>query len=199
MYQITGKLQGTADLLFNRMTPKELLALQGGTGGGKIPDSVWREDAIQKCPVDENGKAHIPSWMFKQVVAAGARAGNLKEGRKNIAPYLIATVFVEGLIYITPATPDYIKEIPSQREIPFDYMHEHPGKRPPKTGGACMIYRPAFKTGWTASFTLNVLDPRRSPEQVRIALEEAGILVGIGSWRPEHGRFIVTDWSHTKG
>ncbi len=184
MYQIKGKIQGTADLLFNQMTLETQENLRTGKSGGKISDSQRMEEAKKQYPIDENGNAIVTSWMFKQVLASGAKAGKIQEGRKNIAQFIIATVFVDGYIHLTPKI--------------FDYIHEYPGKRPPKTGGACLIKRPAFKTGWIAEFTLNVLDDRRNPDQIRMALEEAGILVGMGSWRPEFGRFIVIEWEVLK-
>ena len=29
---------------------------------------------------------------------------------------------------------------------------------------------------------------------VRLALEQGGVLVGLGSWRPRYGRFRITTW-----
>jgi hypothetical protein len=181
MYQIKGRIEGVADLLFNQMTEEAEINIRGGTGGGKFTDAQRTDEAKKKYPVDDDNNAIISSWMFKRVLTDGAKAGNLKEGRKSLAPFLLATVFVDGFIRITPNI--------------YDYIHEAPGKRPPKTGGACIIKRPAFKAGWVANFTLNILDDRINANQIRIALEEAGLRVGIGSWRPEYGRFIVTDWN----
>lgn len=184
MYKIKGTLQGTSDLLFNKMTDDDIDKIINRTTGGNITDETYKKAAEGRIHIDENGNCIIGKWMFKVTLAGGARAGKVKEGRGNIAPTLIATVFVDGDIAITPQK--------------FDYIHAVPGKRPPKTGGACMIYRPAFRTGWTADFVLNVVDDRVSPDKIRLSLEEAGIRVGIGSWRPEFGRFIVTNWEVTK-
>jgi len=180
MYKIRGKLQGTADLLFNQFTPEATEQIRTRTSGGSFTDDQRTDEAIKKCPLDPDGNAIISSWMLKRVIADGAKAGNVKIGRKSLAPFLIATVFVDGFIHLTPNH--------------YDYIHEIPGKRPPKTGGACLIKRPAFKTGWIAAFDLMVMDDRINAEQIRTSLEEAGIYVGIGSWRPEYGRFILIDW-----
>ena len=180
MYKIRGKLQGTADLLFNLMTADTEKNLRSGATGGKFTDDQRTEEAKSKYPVDPDGNAIISNWMFKRVLADGAKAGKVNIGRKSLAPFLIATVFVEGYIHLTPNI--------------YDYIHEVPGKRPPKTGGACIIKRPAFRTGWIAEFTLNVLDDGINADQIRASLEAAGIYVGLGSWRPEYGRFIVTEW-----
>jgi len=183
MYKIKGAIKGTADILFNRMTEQTKDSLRTGRRGGKMTDDDRVEEAHLKYPKDENGKAYMDSWMFKKVLAAGAGAANLKEGRRSLGPFLLASVFVDGKIYMSPEEPSYI--------------HEVPGKRPPKTGGACMIKRPAFEN-WTASFVLNVLDDRRDAESIRVALEEAGTSIGAGSFRPEYGRFIVIEWEVIK-
>lgn len=184
MYKIKGTLQGTSDLLFNKMTDEDIDKLIQHSSGGNVSDETYRKNAEKRVHTGENENCIIGKWMFKQTLAGGARAGKVKEGRGNIASTLIATVFVDGDISLTPNH--------------YDYIHAHPGKRPPKTGGACMIYRPAFRTGWTADFVLNVVDDRVTPDKIRLSLEEAGIRVGIGSWRPEFGRFIITNWEVTK-
>jgi len=43
-----------------------------------------------------------------------------------------------------------------------------------------------WKCGWQKD--------RRDADAIRRGLEEAGLLVGLGSFRPENGRFIVTEW-----
>jgi hypothetical protein len=164
MYKIRGRLQGTADLLFNLMTAETEKNLRSGATGGKFTDDQRTEEAKSKYPVDPDGNAIISNWMFKRVLADGAKAGKVNIGRKSLAPFLIATVFVEGYIHLTPNIYDYI------------------------------IKRPAFRTGWKAEFTLNVLDDGINADQVRASLEAAGIYTGLGSWRPEYGRFIVTEW-----
>lgn len=184
MYKISGEITGVSDVLFNKMTPTTENSLRKGSSGGKFTDKQRLDETSQMYHVDSDGNAIIDSWMFKQVLAAGATKGNIKTGRKSLAPFLIATVFVEGNIYLNPNKPDYV--------------HERPGRRPPKTGAACLVKRPAFRAGWTASFTLNVTDDRIDSDSIRASLVEAGTLAGLGSWRPEYGRFIVTKWDIDK-
>jgi hypothetical protein len=181
MYQIKGKIQGTSDMLFNKMTAADEDNLRNGTSGGRFTDEERTAQAMEKYHTDDDGKAIINNWMFKQVLSNGSKIGNIKEKNKSMASLIIATVFVDGKIYLNPST--------------FDHIDVQWGRRPPRTGPACLIKRPLFKTGWTAEFMLNVLDDRRDANNIRRSLEEAGLLVGIGSHRPEYGRFIVTDWN----
>jgi len=184
MYQIKGTIVGVADILFNRMTEETENSLRTGKTGGKFTDEQRQVEAMGKYHKNADGKAVIPGWMFKKVLSEGASKGGLKEQKRSLAPYILATVFVNGDVVLKPSAPNYI--------------HETTGKRPPRTGGACLIKRPGFRAGWEAKFILNIIDDRRDADQIRRALEEAGILVGIGSWRPEYGRFIVKDWEVIK-
>jgi hypothetical protein len=50
--------------------------------------------------------------------------------------------------------------------------------------------RPIFRT-WAATVELNVEDTVVSPARVDEWLQVAGTVIGIGDWRPQHGRFAV--------
>lgn len=180
MYQVKGTLVGSCDLLFNRMTKRAIDSIDGGKSPGKITREQDIADCDERYYTDPDGRTIIHPWTFKVVVANGAKKGGIKEGRTSFAPYFMATVFVDGFIYIDPDKPTYI--------------HECIGRRPPKTGGACVIRRPAWPTGWTADFTLNVLDDHRNADNIKSSIDEAGLLVGIGSYLPEYGRFTLKNW-----
>ena len=52
--------------------------------------------------------------------------------------------------------------------------------------------RPAFEEGWEATVVLSVLTPQYiSPKQLQAALVNAGMLVGVGDFRPTYGRFSI--------
>jgi len=55
--------------------------------------------------------------------------------------------------------------------------------------------RPAFTKGWECEFTLTSLLPEYiTPEFLRVLVDEAGRIIGIGDFRPSHGRFVVSHW-----
>jgi hypothetical protein len=67
----------------------------------------------------------------------------------------------------------------------------------PSTGGRVMVHRPRLEE-WKLSFTLDV-DTNLFPESaVRTVVDDAGIRIGLLSFRPERkgyfGKFIVTKW-----
>ncbi len=61
-----------------------------------------------------------------------------------------------------------------------------------------LIKRPALDQGWMLTFKLNIVVPTLHPDAIRASVDTAGLMVGIGSWRPEYGRFVVRDWTVSK-
>lgn len=177
MYRITGKIQGVAPVLFSRFYNPESTEQPGG---GRFTIDERKAEALLRVHRRPDGEIVIPKNMFKNCLLEGVKKAGLKEGRGSLMPYIEATVFVEQDLPLGKTEPDSILETW--------------GRRPPKTGGACMVRYPAFETGWEAPFTLVVVDDRRNSQSIKRALDEGGLLVGIGSWRPEYGRFIVTEW-----
>ena len=58
-----------------------------------------------------------------------------------------------------------------------------------------IVRRPAMKAGWKIQATIAVLDDTLPVEALRNAIETAGLYVGVGSWRPEFGRFVLREWA----
>jgi hypothetical protein len=56
-----------------------------------------------------------------------------------------------------------------------------------------MRTRLRIPTGWTCTFDVEVISEGVSREQVRQAIEDAGLYEGVGDWRPRYGRFVVTE------
>ncbi len=184
MYRIEGTITGLAPILFNRMLEDELEPPSGkATSKGRVTLKARMKEAHARVHRNENG-IFLPGWNFKQCLLQGCKKSGLKVGRAGLASYLAACVFPDKELYFGKDKPDFI--------------HKHWGRRPPRTGGACIIRRPALNTGWELTFGLNVMDDRRTPGEIRRSLDEAGLLVGLGSWRPEYGRFLITEWKTTE-
>ena len=55
--------------------------------------------------------------------------------------------------------------------------------------------RPAFKKGWQVDFTLVSQVPEHiTPDFLRKLVDNAGMLIGLGDFRPTYGRFKVVNW-----
>ena len=183
MYYISGEIEGVADILFNKLSQEEQDRIDKGTTGGKKKLAEKIAEADGKLHRNGHGIC-MPVWNFKQCLLGGVMRAGLKFGKGSLYPYIAATVYpVEDLLF--------------HKEEP-DYIHEHWGRIPPKTGAVAIIRRPAIKAGWKLPFRLMVTDDRRDAEQIQTALVEAGLMVGLGSWRPHYGRFKVTKWEVEK-
>jgi hypothetical protein len=183
MYTIRGTIEVVAPILFSKWTEQASENIKTGATGGKFTDDQRMAEAMEKVYRNDSG-LFLPPWNFKKCLLEGTMKAGLKEGRASAAKFFEATIFVQGDLLFGVEEPDFI--------------HETPGRRPPKTGGACLIKRPALNAGWRLPFQLMIVDDRRSPEHIKRAVEEAGLLVGLGSWRPEYGRFVLTEWAVTK-
>lgn len=179
MYKIEGRIEFIAPVLFNNPT-SALAAADAGTGGGKKNKDQKVAEAKTRIHQAMDGSVCIPSDNFKKCLVDGANSLGLKDGRRALAPYLEATVFVEHDLSFGVAAADEI--------------HEHWGRIPPRKGALANIRRPMMKAGRTLDFTLVVFDDRRDEKQLRAALEHAGLYSGLGSWRPKYGRFVVKTW-----
>lgn len=180
MYKIQGKISGTAPLLFGKMSDDTVKTLSGEGGGGRRYTPAERlAEVAQRYYWDEEG-IYLPGWSFKKCLLDGTKKGGIKEGKASAASFFAATVFPDAKLRFNKKEPDGV--------------YEAQGKRPPRTGGAVIIRYPMMEADWEVSFTLTVVDDRRAEADIRRGLEEAGLLVGLGPWRPEFGRFIVSEW-----
>lgn len=174
MYRIKFKIRGIAPILFNAWTPEAKEKLDKGSTGGKMSVEERLDEARRKVYRNGSDELTLPAQNLESCLVAGARKGGLKRGRGSLAPYLEATVFCE------------------ERHLPFgtkepDGIHEVMGVR----GGSAVIIRRPIINEWTVNGTFLVADDRMDPAQIKSALEEAGLLVGLCDWRPKYGRFIV--------
>lgn len=179
-YRIRAEIEGVAPILFNRWTEEAQQGLRTNSTGGKFTDDQRQAEALTKVYRAADGQLVVPGWNLKRCILEGAKRAGLKEGRTSMVTFLAPTMFVEGDPSFGVSEPDYIDE--------------RAGRRPPRTGGAVLIKRPALKAGWHLPFVLSVVDDRRNPDAIRTAASEAGLMVGLGDFRPEYGRFLVTAW-----
>ena len=153
-------------------------------GKGKIAEEEREEIAKQNIYKNKEG-CFIPARHFKACLLQGCGMAGLKYGKKGLYPYLNGAVFIDPL------------EIPLHKDT-YDFIYKRMGRVPPKTGGLVPIYTACFNAGWSVSFNWVVMDDRLSAKQIKEAIEQGGLLVGIGNNRPEYGRFIIKEWEVNK-
>jgi len=64
-------------------------------------------------------------------------------------------------------------------------------KIPPKTGVLVWKTRSMMPTGWSLEFTVDFEERLIEQKTLIEAMNEAGVMCGIGGWRPKFGRFKV--------
>lgn len=173
MFTITGTIEGVAPLLFSRpfkvIEPKQ---------PGKMTDEDREQEPFKRLHLDAEKGVYIPRGALKGALLEGVKLAGIKDGKRSAFALMEATIFPQHDLYLGKQTYDGVLEIP--------------GRVPPRTGPLVLLRYPQFNEGWSCAFTLiQVQNNRGLAEQVRAGLESAGLLVGLGSWRPEYGRFIV--------
>lgn len=187
MYRITGTIKGVAPLLINTPIAEDFAGSNGAAtagSGSKLTPDEHRAKARKRLQRNAEGTLYMPGVNLYRCMIAGCNKLGLKDGRKAMWPFIEATVFVDH-------------ELPFGKEAE-DYLDERPGRIPPKTGAMVMIYRPAFREGWELPFGLTVTDDRRRPDDIRMSIENGGLMSGIGAGRPMFGRFVVSEWKPDK-
>ena len=183
MYRITGSIKFIADVLFNKPTKAVLATIDSGQRGKKLTVQQKLEEVPEK--LHYNGKSVVlPGDTFKESFIEGSKFAGLKIGKRSFYPILKACAFVEGDLPLGAKKPDYV--------------HEHQGRIPPRTGQLAIIRRPAFKAGRELPFSILVAEDIVESEQIKIAIQHGGTFVGVGSWRPKFGRYQLVDWKLEK-
>ena len=95
--------------------------------------------------------------------------------------YGLASVFRTGIACL----PD----VASLGRRTWDYLDR---RRVRIRGRSTIRIRPAIKAGWEAEFEVLVTDPYRIvPPLLQTIIEKAGLIAGLGDFRPTFGRFEV--------
>jgi hypothetical protein len=188
MYTITGKIQGVAPILFNA---PDLDMLKPSSGTRQKTEEQRDQESLKRAYIDETG-LFIPAWNFKKNILEGFKMLDLRvpgSKMKRLWKFVQPVIFIERPLYFGIEKPDFINGTP-----PTCFLHKVPGKN--ADGSATIIRRPAL-TEWELPFTIKVLDDLVRAEDMQAAIICSGERIGLGGWRPEYGRFIVTEWATT--
>ena len=178
------EITGIAPLMFNRPTADAVRGLEPGSKSKKREDAAGREaEAMERLFIGVDGLLGATARQIKRSMLDGASMGTIKIGRKSAIGYLKAAVMVSDGTFGVKA-PDRIVE---------DIV-----RIPPHTGGLILKAWPLLEPGWILRFRITLLQPSIVGASVaRAALDAAGLLSGLGTARPEYGRYTVTKWQRT--
>jgi hypothetical protein len=183
MYSVNAALIGLAPLLLNRFVDTAVLKTR--SSGGATSDEARIAAAKEKVYRNDAGVLVLPNWTVKKMLLDGAFKSKRKVAKTPLREYVAAYIFIDGECSFG------VKEV--------DRLHECVGRIRPRTGAAAIIRRPQLDSGWKLAFRLSVLNDALPDKELCEALKLAGLQVGIGSWRPEYGRFEVTQWEVGNG
>jgi len=143
---------------------------------------VYRAEFIAGLYFDKKLGPVIPSDNLQALLTEGARKRKL--GKQVEA--LVQVLEPEG------GATGYKVEYKGTRD-PHKLFEtdEHRFTKSCKVGqSAVMRTRPRFPQ-WALTFQLEITEGGPTTDQIQEALEDAGMLVGLGDWTPRYGRFAV--------
>lgn len=176
------RLQGTQDLLFHRWNDEDVTAKAEAKKGSEEKKRDNPEAYIYR---DDNGYICMPGrYIVRSVVEAGRNFQDPRSKRKMAKDLVQAAVMSDEIL-----SPVLVDGKPT-KEWEYDDRQRVCIMR-----SAITRTRPAFKKGWQVDFTLVSLVPDLvTPDFLRKLVDNAGLLIGLGDFRPTYGRFRVVRW-----
>lgn len=181
------EIRGTRPLLQHMFGPDALpLEKQERTGVAGNDPEEWKRTAM----LTKDGQLYVLGTYIFSTVCNGAR--HTKKGKGSIQPLVAATLQVlEDKVLLDRWLPE---GGPTTDDTQPVYVYVT-GVRNPATKARNVRYRLAASIGWRAQFTLLWDKTIVSREQMRAALNDAGILVGLANGRNiGFGRFDVVSF-----
>ena len=179
------EIKGIAPLLQHNIEGAEAQMLNKGkrkTGGVRDDPNEWKQWLYK---IDGNGRLGHPSAAIETMFVKAARDFKADK-RRTMAEVCKAAMFCnEKYVELVGKNgPDRVNRASVVN---------------PNTRGRGFSYRPEFDAGWTGTFSITLSDLDLLPEdRAKEIMDHGGRLIGIGSWRPKFGRFIVTEWKAAK-
>jgi hypothetical protein len=191
-YRLT--IEGLAPILFNK---PPLMNVSKNEKVGQARVNYLEDERLNwrsKLYTDRSGNIIIPGLNFHQGLVSAAKYWGRKipgEGNKTYSNIIDAAVICRALNFIDEdGSP-----IPDTSNLISDYGCNCNGT--PTKSGCSMVYkvRPCLAPGWQATIEVQVLDSGRLTSNVmRTIFENMATFIGIGDWRPSHGRFRVVSF-----
>lgn len=173
-HQIEATIRGLSPLLMHRYVE------DGTKDPHRLPIEEQAERGVYR---NKKGFLYAPStWLYQAMV----NAGRYSKGKRG-ASLMHATA---GAIVVTP------DEIPLGTKT-YEIDARSAVNKQMRQAARIMVYRPRLDE-WTMQFSLLYNSDVLTHEQVRKILDDAGSMVGLGSYRPANkgpfGRFQVIGW-----
>lgn len=185
-YSVEVTLLGTSALLFHRWQDAAVAAKASAAKGSRAKKTDDVESYVYR---DEDKVICLPGEYVRQSIAGPQGAAKYRQdprsSRKSALDlYKASVVSLTELAPITTATDEVAKT--------WDYLDS---RRVTVQRAGITRVRPAFLSEWRATVILSVLQPGYIPAATLLeVLQDAGRFVGVGDFRPTHGRFAVESY-----
>ncbi len=199
--KFAATIKGATPLLVNRYVEDiEVKKAIGAKPRAKSQeDARRRQEALLRF--HENGHGpFMPARNIRSAMIEGAHAAGIKHktGRtqSKLGPYLRRGILIEPLELLFP--PEVVKPLVKARKSKkgdHDFpLHKDVVRIPPVTGALVPKYWPIMEQ-WQFDFEISVFDDSLESEgELKASLDAAGIFCGLGTGRPDFGKFKVTHW-----
>lgn len=177
---------GTAALLFHRWQSDAVEAKARAAKGSAAKKSDDTESYLWR---DENNIICLPGAYLAGAIAGPAGAAKYRQDPRSPRKSAL-DLFKAGVAVTTELAPLITADRDKATEP--DYFDR---RRVTVQRSGVTRVRPAFLSGWSATFDVTVLLPQYiDPALLHDVLIDAGRLVGIADFRPTHGRFQVASF-----
>ena len=182
-FKIAVRIQGVHDILFHRWSD-EAVAEKAASAKGSI--SRKTDDIEHYVYRDENDYICLPGrYLMRALQEAGLRENDPSVSKQKTARDIVKASLMTEEMY----SPILVGGKPTKE---WDYEDR---QRVCIMRASITRTRPAFKKGWEAEFNiLNNAPHLLDASFIRRLVDTAGLLIGVGDFRPSYGRFKVISW-----
>lgn len=173
-YVAQVSIEGIAPFLFHRWNVEAVEAKAGAAKGSKAKKTDDVESYVYRT---NDGMLAIPGEYVRQSIIGAARYQQDPRSPRKCAMDL----FKAGIVVLDDVCSLGVKD--------WDYLDR---RRVMIQRNGVTRVRPAMDKGWRITLDLQILTPEYiQPSALNAALQDAGRLIGVGDFRPSHGRFQV--------
>jgi hypothetical protein len=177
-YIVEATIEGTAAFLFHRWSVDGVEAKSKAAKGSRAKKEDDLESYVYRA---EDGSLAIPTEYVRMAMIGAAKYKQDPRSPRKSAMDL----FKAGIAGL--------HELCSVGKSEWDYIDR---RRVMVQRNGITRCRPALASGWKIDLAIQVLLPEYiQPALVNEVLQSAGRLVGVGDFRPTHGRFQVVKFA----
>lgn len=181
-YTVSVTVEGVAPMLLHRWNDEAVAEKAAAKKGSAAKKSDNTESYVYR---DEDGHICIPAKYLKGAVAGPKGAAKFRQDPRS--PRKSALDLYNASVIVTTNLAKLNGGVKT-----WDYLDR---QRVVVQRSGITRERPAFNSGWKATFDIMVTLPQYiNPSDLREVLVDAGRLCGLGDYRPTYGRFGIVNF-----